>query len=89
METDCLSLYQAWHKKEVGCSYLFLILTNCRLLAPGFAYFDVSFVKRSGNKVADYLARHSEAFGQTVWIEEVPHKVESLVQDDVRALVPT
>lgn len=63
---------------------------DCRHLAnTGFVSFDVSFVKRSGNKVADYLARHAEAFGQTVWIEEVPTVVEPLVLDDVTTLVPT
>lgn len=72
METDCLTLYQAWQRKDMGCSYLFSLLLDCRHLASCFGFFEFSFVEHSGNKVANYLARHSEAYGQTVWIEEVP-----------------
>ncbi|XP_057415840.1 uncharacterized protein LOC130710549 [Lotus japonicus] len=88
-ETDCLQLYEAWNKGRQGSSYLMSILSDCRNLISGFNVCRFSFVRRSGNSVADRLAKDSSKYPNYVWIEEVPPEVEVLVQSDVIANLAT
>ncbi|XP_057425079.1 uncharacterized protein LOC130718496 [Lotus japonicus] len=85
LETDCLYLFETWQKSKRGDSYLFSILNDCRDLVSSFSYFVLSFVHRTGNSVADHLAKNSSKFHNSVWIEEVPPELESLIQVDVLA----
>lgn len=66
LETDCLVLFQNWQKNAAGCSYLFSVIMDCRDLVPLFDSFELCFVKRTGNKVADFLATRSENLGHSV-----------------------
>ncbi|XP_057426331.1 uncharacterized protein LOC130719740 [Lotus japonicus] len=85
LETDFLHLIETWQKAKRGDSYLFSILSDCRDLVLSFTYFCLSFVRRTGNSVADHLAKNSSKFHNSVWIEEVPPELESLIQADVLA----
>ncbi|XP_057453121.1 uncharacterized protein LOC130744983 [Lotus japonicus] len=84
-ETDCLQLFEAWKKNKQGVSYLFSVLNDCRDMVSFFTSFDLSFVRRSGNSVADFLAKNSSKFSNVVWIEEVPPELDLLVTSDVLA----
>ncbi|XP_057426083.1 uncharacterized protein LOC130719473 [Lotus japonicus] len=85
LETDCLQLFEAWKKNRLGDSYLFSVLNDCRDMVSYFTSFDLSFVRRSGNSVADFLAKNSSKFSNIVWIEEVPPDLDLLVTSDVLA----
>ncbi|XP_057444764.1 uncharacterized protein LOC130737009 [Lotus japonicus] len=85
LETDCLQLFEAWKKNRPGDSYLFSLLNDCRDMVSLFTSFELSFVRRSGNSVADFLAKNSSKFSNVVWIEEVPQELDLLVTSDVLA----
>ncbi|XP_057458215.1 uncharacterized protein LOC130748975 [Lotus japonicus] len=87
LETDCLLLYEAW-KRRSGCSILDSLILDCRRLSSGFDAFDFSFVRRSGNSVADALAKRSFTLSVFVWIEEIPQDLNGLVQSDVMVCEP-
>ncbi|XP_057432744.1 uncharacterized protein LOC130725541 [Lotus japonicus] len=89
LETDCLQLFNHWHAKEDGRSYLSSIINDCRLLSHAFDLVSVMFVRRTGNTVADFLAKNSEAYTDTVWVEEVPLAAAPLIDADVMNLLPT
>ncbi|XP_057452170.1 uncharacterized protein LOC130743990 [Lotus japonicus] len=85
-ETDSLQLYQWWRRRTRGSSYLDLIISDCRTLALSFANIDVLFVRRSGNRAADFLARGASSF--LVWIEEGPPGLDAFVTSDAMASMP-
>lgn len=61
---------------------------DCRNLVSHFNLVSVVFVRRGGNKVADYLATHASSFHRSVWIEDMPAGIIPLVDADVLAYVP-
>ena len=67
-ETDCLKLYDSWKKKKKDSSYFGTVLQDCYRLMPNFDSFTVSFVRRTGNCAADFLARNSFTLSNNVWI---------------------
>ncbi|XP_057453035.1 uncharacterized protein LOC130744890 [Lotus japonicus] len=87
-ETDCLQLFQRWTKPPDGASYLVSIINDCFVLSRSFDVIDLSFVRRSGNAVADLLARKASSFAGLVWIEEVPSEANSFISTDLLASVP-
>ncbi|XP_057441686.1 uncharacterized protein LOC130733484 [Lotus japonicus] len=87
-ETDCLQLYNGWKNLDHGVSYFSTVLANYRTLVWHFNSVSIYFVRRTGNKVADNLARHASSFPGSVWIEEVPPELVSLVLADVLASIP-
>ncbi|XP_057452977.1 uncharacterized protein LOC130744833 [Lotus japonicus] len=87
-ETDYLQLFEWWKKGSIGLSYLDTIVRECRLFTSAFSYFQFTFVRRSGNLVADFLARNASNFPNSVWVEEVPHDVDHLVINDALASSP-
>ncbi|XP_057425715.1 uncharacterized protein LOC130719089 [Lotus japonicus] len=82
LETDCLQLFDAWHKPLHGPSYFIYILKDCKDLVLSFRSFNLSFVRRSGNSVADHLAKNSSRYPNHVWIEEVPPDCVPLIDYD-------
>ncbi|XP_057433409.1 uncharacterized protein LOC130726195 [Lotus japonicus] len=88
LETDCLQLYQWWQNGTVGRSYLDTIIGDCRSLVPFFDVFSLSFVRRSGNSVANFLAKNASTYADCVWVEEAPDAVSGLVDLDVIASRP-
>ncbi|XP_057418993.1 uncharacterized protein LOC130713222 [Lotus japonicus] len=85
-ETDSLQLFQWWLRRSRGSSYLDLIISDCRTLSLAFSNMDVSFVRRSGNSAADFLARGASSF--LVWIEEGPPGLDAFVRSDILASKP-
>ncbi|XP_057426392.1 uncharacterized protein LOC130719802 [Lotus japonicus] len=71
-----------------GRSYLDTIIGDCRSLVPFFDVFSLSFVRRSGNSVADFLAKNASTYADCVWVEEAPDAVSGLVDLDVIASRP-
>lgn len=88
LEIDCLQLFKACRAKEDGRSYLSSIIMDCRLLVHAFDYVTLSFVRRTGNAVADFLARNAKAYADLVWVKEVPDVAIPLVNSDVMTLSP-
>ncbi|XP_057450622.1 uncharacterized protein LOC130742539 [Lotus japonicus] len=88
-ETDCLQLFQRWKKPPDDRSYLASIIVDSFMLSRFFYYVDLSFVRRGGNSVADYLAGNASSYSDMVWLEEVPAEVIDLVHADVMASMPT
>ena len=87
-ETDCLKLYESWKKKKKrDSSYFGTVLMDCNRLIPNFDVFSISFVQRTGNCTADYLARNSFNLSNHVWIEEAPPELVPLLNVDVMASV--
>lgn len=68
-----------------GFSHLETVVGDCRLLLRDFDVFEFCFVRRTGNFVADALAKLVFRLGCMVWIEETPLKVSSQIQHDVLA----
>lgn len=64
------------------------IIKNCRLIVFAFDYVTLSFVRRTGNTVADFLTRNSETYANSVWVEEVPDAAIPLIIYDVMSLLP-
>ncbi|XP_057444908.1 uncharacterized protein LOC130737161 [Lotus japonicus] len=85
LETDCLQLFQWWQKAVVGRSYLDNIIRDCRTYVSFFDFFSLSFVRRTGNSVADFLAKNASTYANSVWVEEVSDAVIGLVNLDVLA----
>ncbi|XP_057436973.1 uncharacterized protein LOC130729288 [Lotus japonicus] len=85
-ETDSLQLFQWWRIRSRGCSYLDLIISDCRSLVSSFTLMDLLFVRRSGNTAADFLARGASSFA--VWIEEGPPGLDTFVASDALASMP-
>ncbi|XP_057426407.1 uncharacterized protein LOC130719819 [Lotus japonicus] len=88
LETDCLQLYTFWQAKEVGRSYLSSIISECHTLLCVFDVVSFSFVRRTGNTVADFLARTAETYADLVWVEEVPDAALAYVVSDVMSCLP-
>ncbi|XP_057432151.1 uncharacterized protein LOC130724903 [Lotus japonicus] len=88
LETDCLQLFKAWKAKEAGRSYLSSIISDCRFLVSAFDYVNLSFVRRTGNTVADFLARNAATYAGFVWVEEVPDAALPFIISDVTLLEP-
>ncbi|XP_057444542.1 uncharacterized protein LOC130736769 [Lotus japonicus] len=87
-ETDCLTLFQMWKKPPDGRNYLATIFSDCFQLCCSLDFVSVVFVRRSGNVVADFLARNAASYAGLVWIEEVPPEVDVFVTADLLASMP-
>ncbi|XP_057428472.1 uncharacterized protein LOC130721892 [Lotus japonicus] len=87
-ETDCLQLFNWWKSRQEGVSFLATVVSECRSLVTAFDAFSISFVKHSGNTVADLLARNASTYTNEVWVEEVPDIAVNLVAQDVLASMP-
>lgn len=68
---DCIQLFKRWKKRPDGGSYLVSIASDCRLLSSHFDFVDLSFVRRSDNYVAEFLARHTFFYSDSFWVEDV------------------
>lgn len=87
-EVDCLQLFKAWRAGVAGRNYLATIISDCRRLSLHFDSAIFTFTRRSGNSVADYLARNASTYGESVWVEEVPPGAIRFVDSDCLASLP-
>ncbi|XP_057433855.1 uncharacterized protein LOC130726575 [Lotus japonicus] len=87
-ETECLTLFHMWKKPLDGRNYLATILSDCFQLSRSLDFVYVVFIRRSGNVVADFLARNASSYAGLVWIEEVPPEVDVFVTADILTSMP-
>lgn len=69
VESDCLQMVQAI-RSSISCySYLGRVIQECRDILANLSSKNVlfRFVKRSANRVAHYLARHSYSNADRTW----------------------
>ena len=84
LETDSLVLSNALRNNGPYLSSFGLLIEDIRCNASLFNQLLYSHVKRSGNKVAHNLARHSISISDfSVWMETVPPPFVSLVLTDI------
>ena len=88
-ETNCLKLYESWKKKKEDSSYFGTVLQDCFRLMPNFDSLAMSFVRRTGNCAADFLARNSFTLSNNVWIGGGPPDLLPFLNIDVMASVPS
>lgn len=69
-------------------SYLSSIIRDYPLLLYAFDVVTFSFVRRTGNTVADFLARNADTYANLVWVEKVPEAALPLVISDVMTPLP-
>ncbi|XP_074351598.1 uncharacterized protein LOC141690721 [Apium graveolens] len=69
VETDCLVVVQAVRSNAIKLSYLSGIVEECKQLLSSFRDQQVTlkFIKRSANKVAHYVARHTCSLADRSW----------------------
>lgn len=69
VETDCLVVVQAVRSNAIKLSYLGSIVEECKQLLAGFRDQQVTlkFIKRSANKLAHQVARHSCSVADRSW----------------------
>ena len=84
-KTDCLKLFESWKRKKKDSSYFGAVLQDCYRLMPNYDFYSVSFVRRTGNCAADFLARNSFTLSNHVWIEEGPPDLLPFLNIDVMA----
>lgn len=72
IETDCLFVVQAIRCSSVQFSYLGRVIDECKGLVSELKnrIVTLNFVKRSANKVAHFLARHSSSVADRIWSGE-------------------
>ncbi|XP_074351531.1 uncharacterized protein LOC141690649 [Apium graveolens] len=87
VETDCLAMVQAIRCSSVTLSYLGRVIDECKGLLAQLKERNVTlmFVKRSANKVAHYLARHSNSIADRSWrMEDVSPDFYRVMLDDLK-----
>lgn len=67
---------------------LFQLFKNVFLLCRSFDVMTLFFVRRSGNSVADLLARNTSSFAGLVWIEGFPFEASTFVSADITISIP-
>lgn len=75
METDCLTVVHAMRCSSTRLSYLGRVIDDCKLLLSQLHERNITlnFVKRSANKVAHHIARHTSSIADRIWREGVSH----------------
>ena len=53
-------------------SYFGSVLKDCLALVKAFHVFSVSFVRKSGNMAADFMANLAYSDPDHIWVEDVP-----------------
>lgn len=79
-ETDCIYIVEAWKKPP---SYFEYVIMDCQLLVSDFVDFDLLFVRRTKNCIADYLAWKASSFSNSIWVKEGPSRLNNFMHFDV------
>ena len=87
LEGDSLTVIKALREGEQLLSPTGLLLEDVRMFSQSFETLLYSYSKREGNSVAHGLARYSSSIPDfLVWMEDVPPRIQSLVQADLPSL---
>ncbi|XP_057419169.1 uncharacterized protein LOC130713418 [Lotus japonicus] len=81
-ESDCQVLVKAWHGREKEISYFASVLADCRIIALSFESFNFSFIRRTGNQAADFVAKLAYDFPNVDWVENAPPGLVSFLHAD-------
>ncbi|XP_074351310.1 uncharacterized protein LOC141690404 [Apium graveolens] len=87
VETDCLVCVQAIRSGSVMLSYFGRVIAQCKQLLEELKDRNVSlkFVKRSANKVANYLARHTCVISDRVWrVDNIHSEFIDVLSNDLK-----
>ncbi|XP_074377050.1 uncharacterized protein LOC141718568 [Apium graveolens] len=87
MESDCLLLIQAIRCSSVHLSYFDTVVKECKKLLCDLGDRNVilNFVKRSANKVAHYLARHTSSLADRTWNQgEINPEFQLVLFEDLK-----
>ncbi|KAK6116532.1 hypothetical protein DH2020_049737 [Rehmannia glutinosa] len=57
IESDCMHMVQAFHRKETNLTYLGSVIEDIRQLSRDFPSFSLRYIPRTANRVAHYLAK--------------------------------
>ena len=87
LEGDSLAVIKALREGEQLLSPIGLLLVDVRMLSQSFQKLFYSHSKREGNSVAYSVARYASSIPNfLVWMENVPPRIQSLVQVDLVSL---
>ncbi|XP_074342936.1 uncharacterized protein LOC141680672 [Apium graveolens] len=84
IETDCLVVVQAMRGSDLLSSYFGVLVKECKSLIHDLSSRSVSvrFVKRSANKVADFLAKATYSPSNRIWrVSDHPGFINVLMND--------
>ena len=83
-KTDSLSLHNALKGVSTTAALVEIIMDNILHQAQCYRSFDVSHVKRQGNKPTHILAQYAKKIRNlVVWLEETPSLIEHACAQDV------
>lgn len=84
IETDCLVVVQAMRASDLLSSYFGVLIKECKSMIHDLSSSSVSvrFVKRSANKVADFLAKATYSPTDHIWrVSDHPEFINVLMND--------
>lgn len=85
IETDCLLVVQALRSSDLMLSYFGRIIKECKLIIENLKdrHVSVVFVKRSANRVADFLAKATHSIADCIWrvTDNHPEFIKVLMDD--------
>ena len=71
-------------KQSVSPSFISLVVDGIREGLKVFNAWEVSHIRRSGNKAAHILARQAKFLNDcNIWVEDTPPKIVDQIQADV------
>ena len=83
-ETDSLNLFNALKGVSATASSVETITDNILFQAQNYSFFDVTHVRRKGNKPDHILVQYDKKTGSlVVWLEETPSLSECACAQDV------
>ncbi|XP_060969607.1 uncharacterized protein LOC133036861 [Cannabis sativa] len=83
IETDSLVCVEAIRSEETLASAFELVVDDCKNILKNLFNVSILFVKRSANRAAHYVARHSVSLAERVFsINSVPLNLMSILESD-------
>ncbi|XP_074346286.1 uncharacterized protein LOC141685061 [Apium graveolens] len=85
VESDCQVAVNTWLKKKKIYSPFSGVIDECRSILESYNNIDIFFVKRSGNKAADWLSNLSSSSAGGIWRGEyVPPDLACILKNDLK-----
>ncbi|XP_058774349.1 uncharacterized protein LOC131648625 [Vicia villosa] len=83
-ESDSLTVVTAVHSNASGRSDFYHVIHSIRLLLSSFHNFEVKFVKRQANMVADSLVKAANSWTRRSSLHNVPPCIALLINNEMR-----
>lgn len=85
LESDALAVVQAIHKDDDGCSPIWLIYSDIKMMLLSFSSSHFSHVKRTGNTVAHLVARwDTHGVSELICMAPIPQSIITLAEYDLQ-----